>query len=149
MILQYSTNFIIYAARSGQYRKAYILFLKSCLPWLFQRNSTSYHRSKRGINRIFIINPIMKRFSSTPDLFKYRNPKNGNLEENINLSLDLRFEKILCTSYVNDLKDSSTIVLIPYKIPQNISMYKQIYNDGNQPCHFKSCFLIVRKQILS
>ena len=75
----------------------------------------------------------MKRCSSTPDLFKYRNPKNGNLEENINLSLDLRFEKILCTSYINDLKDSSTIVLIPYKIQQDIGINRQYLPDESYP----------------
>ena len=31
---QYSTNFIIYAAKSEQYRRAYRLYLRTCLPWL-------------------------------------------------------------------------------------------------------------------
>ena len=31
---QYSTNFIIYAAKSEQYRRAYRLYMRTCLPWL-------------------------------------------------------------------------------------------------------------------
>ena len=38
---QYSSNFIIYAAKSEQYRRAYRLYLRTCLPWLLpgRRNS--------------------------------------------------------------------------------------------------------------
>ena len=31
---QYTTNFVIYAARSEQYRRAYSQYIKTTLPWL-------------------------------------------------------------------------------------------------------------------
>ena len=132
--MQYSTNFVIYAARSGQYRKAYILFLRSCLPWLF--------KSKSGIKPIFIINPIIKRCGSTPDLLKYKNPRISKFEEKNNFSLDLRFEKILCTSHRNNLKDTSTIVLIQLKtceIQKRISSTNRQYMSDE---HYPVCEIL-------
>ena len=32
--LQYTTNFVVYAGRSEQYRRAYTQYIKTTLPWL-------------------------------------------------------------------------------------------------------------------
>ena len=51
LLFQYTTNFVIYAARSEQYRKAYIQYIKTTVPWLFEWKGSSKRRP-----RIFIIN---------------------------------------------------------------------------------------------
>merc|ERR1719422_1631262 len=67
---QYTTNFVIYAARSEQYRRAYIQYLKTTLPWLFEISPATQDRrnGKRKKNTIYIINPVLRRTSSTPEL---------------------------------------------------------------------------------
>ena len=37
--LQYTTNFVVYAGRSEQYRRAYLQYIKTTLPWLFTEKS--------------------------------------------------------------------------------------------------------------
>ena len=41
--LQYTTNFVVYAGRSEQYRRAYTQYIKTTLPWL-----TSVELDRKG-----------------------------------------------------------------------------------------------------
>ena len=110
-IPQYSTNFIIYAARSVQYRRAYILFIRSCLPWLFEINPSG--KSKRKLNAIFIIHPILNKSyrNPKPKNIKYTNPSKFDIEE----KLDLNFENVKHSRYdhVDHVgKETSTILFV-------------------------------------
>ena len=50
---------MIYAARSEQYRRAYIQYLKTTLPWLFKISSgSSRSGGRRQRPNIFIINSV-------------------------------------------------------------------------------------------
>merc|ERR1712078_649819 len=56
---QYTTNFVIYAGRSEQYRRAYIQYLKTTLPWLFKIGSgASRPGGRRHRPNIYIINSV-------------------------------------------------------------------------------------------
>ena len=102
-MFQYTTNFVIYAARSEQYRKAYIHYIKTTLPWLFD-GVTSPRRHKRpGHARaasIFIINPVVRRSNSSPQLTFNNRDKSGavrgmKVDMKLEYSLDLKFENVL------------------------------------------------------
>ena len=69
-IFQYTTNFVIYAARSEQYRKAYIQYIKTTLPWLFDDINYPQRNQKPRTRRsdVFIIDPLVRRTSSLPQL---------------------------------------------------------------------------------
>ena len=68
---QYTLNFVVYAARSEQYRRAYLSYLKEKLSQVFGINGSQIHST------IFIINPALfpsfRRSASTPDLYKNSN----------------------------------------------------------------------------
>jgi len=104
--LQYTTNFVIYAARSEQYRKAYIQYIKTTVPWLFEWKGSSKRRP-----RIFIINSGLRRTRSSPTLTVSKDKSSIKLDVKVEYSLDLRFESIL-HSY-NVTKSSPKIIILP------------------------------------
>ena len=55
LLLQYIINFIIYARRSEQYRKAYVQYLRATFAWLFDINTRRRERT------IFILSPVVKK----------------------------------------------------------------------------------------
>ena len=89
LFFKYSFNFVIYAARSEQYRKAYLRYMKEKLPWVFGIRKTQKH------NTIFIINPPI----SCPELHQNQVKMDMKLE----YSLDLEHEKII-HSYTGSIK---------------------------------------------
>jgi len=100
--LQYTTNFIIYAARSMQYRKAYIEYMRTALPWLFKKK-------KRNLETIFIISQNHRRFKSAPELNFQRDSKSISIENKFNVSLTLKFEYIL-VKFEEDQCNCATII---------------------------------------
>ena len=103
---QYTLNFVIYAARSEQYRTAYLRYLKKKFPLLF-----GIHKSRKH-NTIFIINPgispAIRRTASNPELYKNKIDKNKEMDVKLEYSLDLEYEKII-HSYTGSIKVNSTI----------------------------------------
>ena len=90
-ILQYTTNFVIYAARSEQYRRAYIQYLKTTLPWLFKIGSgSSRSGGRRQRPNIFIINSVQ----SAPQL---TSPSKGT-RGSIKVDVKVNFKEIIQTS---------------------------------------------------
>ena len=100
-LLQYTLNFVIYAARSEQYRTAYLRYLKKKLPFLFGINNSRKH------NTIFIINPgaypSIRRTASNTELYKNRTEKNKKMDVKLEYSLDLEYEKMI-HSYTGSIK---------------------------------------------
>ena len=102
-MFQYTTNFVIYAARSEQYRKAYIHYIKTTLPWLFDGVTSTRRQKGPGHARaasIFIINPVVRRSNSSPQLTFNNRDKSGavrgmKVDMKLEYSLDLKFENVL------------------------------------------------------
>ena len=80
---QYTTNFVIYAGRSEQYRRAYIQYLKTTLPWLFKIGSgASRSGGRRQRPNIFIINSVQ----SAPQLTSPSKGTKGSIK--VDLKVD-------------------------------------------------------------
>ena len=73
LLLQYTLNFIVYASRSEQYRKAYLRYLKVKLPSVFGNHDSQIHST------IFIINPG-RRPASDLELYKKQTNKKKNID---------------------------------------------------------------------
>ena len=87
--LQYIINFIIYAGRSEQYRKAYVQYIKATFPsWLFDINKRRRERT------IFILSPAVKK-CSTASVNLDRNNIKLDMKLDCTLDLDFRMENIL------------------------------------------------------
>ncbi len=79
-LLQYTTNFVIYAGRSEQYRRAYIQYLKTTLPWLFKIGSgSSRSGTRRQRPNIFIINSVQ----SAPQLTSPSKGTRGSIKVDV------------------------------------------------------------------
>ena len=88
-VLQYIINFIIYAGRSEQYRKAYVQYIKATFPsWLFDINKRRRERT------IFILSPAGKK-CSTASVNLDRNNIKLDMKLDCTLDLDFRMENIL------------------------------------------------------
>ena len=133
-MLQYTTNFVIYAARSEQYRKAYIHYIKTTLPWLFEFSSPIWRRKQQP--SIFIINPVLRRTNSSPELTLCnkgkRSDKSGSIKVDMKLeySLDIKFENVLssCNFAVTDIEpglESQTIIILPADLQLGHNKKKQ------------------------
>ena len=96
LFFKYSFNFVIYAARSEQYRKTYLRYLREKLPWLFGIRKTKKH------NTIFIINPPIRKTASSPELHQNQ----VKMDMKLKYSLDLEYEKII-HSYTGRIKVNS------------------------------------------
>ena len=82
--LQYTTNFVIYAARSEQYRRAYIQYLKTTLPWLFKISSgSSRSGGRRQRPNIFIINSVQ----SAPQLTSPSKGTKGSIKVDLKVCI--------------------------------------------------------------
>ena len=120
-MLQYTLNFVIYAARSDQYRAAYLTYLKKKLPLLF-----GLHRGRKSNNTVFIINhriaPEVKRTASNPEKANDKDGKNTDVDVRVEYSLDLQYEKVIHT-YTGSIKVESvtkpTIIIMPGGIKQS------------------------------
>ena len=73
---QYTTNFVLYAGRNKEYRKAYVKFLRTALPWLFEKKQSN----NRG-QEIFVISV------SAPEMTV---SKKGD-RKNVKLDLELHY----------------------------------------------------------
>ena len=75
-LLQYATNFVIYAGRSEQYRRAYTQYLRTTLPWLWRGGTEGRGRAGAGRGAgqraVFIINPVIRRAHSDSELAQPR-----------------------------------------------------------------------------
>ena len=73
-LLQYATNFVIYAGRSEQYRRAYTQYLRTTLPWLWRAGAgqRAGPRAGAGQRAVFIINPVIRRAHSDSELAQPR-----------------------------------------------------------------------------
>merc|ERR1712133_22575 len=109
---QYTTNFVIYAARSEQYRKAYIQYIKTTLPWCFKISPSATNRKRRKKNTIYIINPVLRRTSSTPELNFHKDKNSLKVDVKVEYSLDLKFENILHSRYEIVEEESPTIIIV-------------------------------------
>jgi len=74
--MQYTTNFVLYAGRNKEYRKAYVKFLRTALPWLFEKKQSN----NRG-QEIFVISV------SAPEMTV---SKKGD-RKNVKLDLELHY----------------------------------------------------------
>ena len=70
-MLQYTLNFVIYAARSDQYRAAYLTYLKKKLPLLF-----GLHRGRKSKR----IGQEVKRTASNPEKANDKDGKNTDVD---------------------------------------------------------------------
>ena len=85
-----------------QYRKAYIEYMRTALPWLFKKK-------KRNLETIFIISQNHRRFKSAPELNFQRDSKSISIENKFNVSLTLKFEYIL-VKFEEDQCNCATIM---------------------------------------
>ena len=83
LLLQYIINFIIYAGRSEQYRKAYVQYLRATFAWLFDINTRRRERT------IFILSPVVKKCEAPSASVKL------DMKLDCTLDLDLRLGNIL------------------------------------------------------
>ena len=88
MVLQYIINFVIYAGRSEQYRKAYVQFIRATLPWLSDINNRRRERT------VFILSPAVKKCSGASVNLDTNNIK-LDMKLDCTLGLDFRVENIL------------------------------------------------------
>ena len=63
---QYTTNFVIYAGRSEQYRRAYTQYIKTTLPWLwdFTDSDRKHLRHPRTCYQNIFLGGRKRRYSS-------------------------------------------------------------------------------------
>ena len=87
-VLQYIINFIIYAGRSEQYRKAYVQYIRATFPWLFDLKNTRRERT------IFILSPEVKKCSRASVNLEANSIK-LDMKLDCTLDLDFRMENIL------------------------------------------------------
>ena len=120
--LQYTTNFVIYAARSEQYRRAYIQYLKTTLPWLFKISSVSSRSGgRRQRPNIFIINSVQ----SAPQLTSPSKGTKGSIKVDLKVILQNNLNKqkklIICRKLLRaQIRQDCTLFLPIYlmEIPQ-------------------------------
>ena len=75
---------MIYAARSEQYRRAYIQYLKTTLPWLFKISSgSSRSGGRRQRPNIFIINSVQ----SAPQLTSPSKGTKGSIKVDLKVCI--------------------------------------------------------------
>ena len=112
-MLQYTLNFVIYAARSDQYRAAYLTYLKKKLPLLF-----GLHRGRKSKR----IGQEVKRTASNPEKANDKDGKNTDVDVRVEYSLDLQYEKMIHT-YTGSIKVENvtkpTIIIMPGGIKQS------------------------------
>ena len=112
---------MVYAARSDQYRAAYLTYLKKKLPILF-----GLHRGRKSNNTLFIINPRIAPgvggSAKNLDKSKDRDGKSPDIDVQVNYSMDLKCEKMI-QSYTGSIKMKSvtkpTIIILPGNINQS------------------------------
>jgi len=92
--LQYGLNFVVYAARSEQYRMAYKLYIKKQLPFLFRICKTKER------NSVFFIN-------SSPELDTNKGKNKEDIPVRVGRSLDVEMEKVMI-SYIDKVQKEST-----------------------------------------
>ena len=101
LFFKYTLNFVIYAARCEQYRKAYSSYIRNKFPWIF-----GIFKS-RQCNTIVIINPgvdpSIRKTVSNPQPFQNQENNNEKIDVKLEYSLDLEYEKII-HSYTGSLK---------------------------------------------
>merc|ERR1739838_275201 len=92
--LQYGLNFVVYAARSEQYRMAYKLYIKKQLPFLFRICKTKERNSVLFIN-------------SSPELDTNKGKNKEDIPVRVGRSLDVEMEKVII-SYIDKVQKEST-----------------------------------------
>jgi len=88
--MQYTTNFVLYAGRNPQYRKAYILYLRTSIPWLFTK------KKERQKENIFNISSGKREVNSDPVISHQKDKKCIRLEWKLkySCSFDLGMRRV-------------------------------------------------------